>query len=106
MNLIFCREYYHVSEVLKPVFLLQSMVSCQSECWLDVQSGFTSGLTMRFILDLAASLLLLGTLTNAENIVIVGGSVAGLAAASKLILEGHDVTILEGSERVGGRMKV
>ncbi len=39
-----------------------------------------------------------------ENIIIVGGGVAGLMAATQLLEQGHVVTILEGNDRIGGRV--
>ena len=39
------------------------------------------------------------------NVGIVGGGIGGLYAARLLQLEGHQVHILEGSDRIGGRIR-
>jgi monoamine oxidase len=46
-----------------------------------------------------------GILKRPENIIIVGGGIAGLAAARALLTKGHIVTILEASDRLGGRIQ-
>lgn len=38
------------------------------------------------------------------NIAVVGAGVTGLAAAARLAAKGHQVTIFEKNEQVGGRM--
>ena len=40
-----------------------------------------------------------------KNVVIVGAGMAGLVAAHELVRVGHDVTIVEMQERIGGRVK-
>ncbi|MDP2883771.1 MAG: FAD-dependent oxidoreductase [Ignavibacteria bacterium] len=42
--------------------------------------------------------------TASRSVVVVGAGIAGLTAAYRLSKLGVDVTVLEASERVGGRM--
>ncbi|BCB02677.1 flavin monoamine oxidase family protein [Bacillus sp. KH172YL63] len=41
---------------------------------------------------------------NPKNVIIIGAGMAGLVAASLLKQAGHSVTILEGNDRIGGRV--
>ena len=42
---------------------------------------------------------------NQKRIIIVGGGISGLSAALRLKREGYEVTVLEASDRVGGKIK-
>ncbi|GAA3389704.1 protoporphyrinogen oxidase [Streptomyces roseoviridis] len=44
------------------------------------------------------------TTGNGPHVVVVGGGIAGLAAAHRLVTAGARVTLLEGDERVGGKL--
>ncbi|MGP4007849.1 protoporphyrinogen oxidase [Streptomyces sp. 4N124] len=44
------------------------------------------------------------TRTGAGQVVVIGGGVAGLAAAHRLVRRGVRVTVLEASDRVGGKL--
>ena len=43
--------------------------------------------------------------TNEKRVAIVGGGIAGLSCARRLIAKGHAVQVLEASRRIGGRIK-
>ena len=45
------------------------------------------------------------TATNPKKVIIMGAGMAGLAAGFELQRAGHDVEILEMTQRVGGRVK-
>jgi monoamine oxidase len=42
---------------------------------------------------------------SAQSVIVIGAGAAGLAAAERLVASGCDVTILEASDRVGGRIR-
>jgi monoamine oxidase len=43
--------------------------------------------------------------TRSADVVIIGAGLAGLSAADQLAGQGHDVVVLEGRDRVGGRIR-
>lgn len=45
------------------------------------------------------------TLPRRETVIVIGAGLAGLAAAFELIEAGYDVTVLEASDRPGGRVR-
>ena len=45
-----------------------------------------------------------GAATQGEHILVIGAGMSGLAAARELRAHGHTVTVLEGRERIGGRV--
>lgn len=44
-------------------------------------------------------------MSNAADVIVVGAGVAGLKAAQELVAKGRNVIVLEGKDRVGGRLK-
>mmetsp|Transcript_53178 Transcript_53178/g.99724 ORF Transcript_53178/g.99724 Transcript_53178/m.99724 type:complete len:478 (+) Transcript_53178:70-1503(+) len=53
---------------------------------------------------ISCALLAAMTLASAMDVVVVGAGMAGIGAAKKLQDNGHNVTLLEGRSRVGGRV--
>src|SRR5262249_44933972 len=43
-------------------------------------------------------------MNDRKSVIVIGAGIAGLAAASKLVHAGFSVTILEGRNRIGGRI--
>ena len=42
--------------------------------------------------------------SSASHVVVIGGGVGGLAVAARLSVKGHQVTLLEHADRVGGKL--
>ncbi len=42
---------------------------------------------------------------SSKNVIVLGAGISGLVAASELMAAGHNVTIIEASQRVGGRIR-
>jgi monoamine oxidase len=62
-----------------------------------LQSAATSAVTLNLSSRLIAR--------NPKRVVVAGGGIAGMSCAYELHKRGHDVTVLEASDRVGGHVK-
>ena len=47
---------------------------------------------------------MLGAASNTKKVIIVGAGMSGLVAGYELVRAGHDVSILEARDRIGGRV--
>ncbi len=45
-----------------------------------------------------------GSMSNSKRVIVIGAGIAGLAAASELQAQGCEVVVVEGRDRVGGRV--
>ena len=42
--------------------------------------------------------------SSGERVLVIGAGIAGLGAARQLLAAGHEVVVLEGRDRIGGRI--
>src|SRR4029079_7518835 len=69
--------------------------------------AMTSALSRRDALKLAASAVLLPAAAAArapKKVLVAGGGIGGLCCGYELMRRGHDVTVLEASDRTGGHV--
>lgn len=110
------KEAYHLIASANPIPEISSRIcpqecQCESNCTRGIKGEPVAiGRLERFVADWyrgagredQASIL--AESTNAKRVAVVGSGPAGLGCAGTLAKAGCDVTILEGSERLGGVM--
>ena len=83
---------------------------CEASCVLNLENSPVTIKTIeRSIIDRAFEMGLVqprpATIRTGRRIAVVGSGPAGLAAAQQLSRKGHEVTVLEKSDRVGGLLR-
>ncbi|PVH74171.1 FAD/NAD(P)-binding domain-containing protein [Cadophora sp. DSE1049] len=79
--------------------IYQDLASCRSAV-----RKYSDDTVQKLIMDLDKKFRPKGPLTVPATVCIVGAGVAGLRCADVLLQRGFDVTILEGKDRIGGRV--
>ena len=94
-------ERIQQSDLLKPLLKVIAIKGLEQayKDFKDVKIPFISAIKT----DKASDSVL--QTTNPKHVIIVGGGMAGMGAAYELQRVGHRVTILEMTQRVGGRVK-
>lgn len=81
---------------------IRTCMRCMS-CWSNLMSGFTCAINPETGREEAAKLARIPVAS--QRVLVVGGGIAGMQAALTAAERGHDVTLIEKSDKLGGGIR-